>query len=90
MHLALYWLVFRYGVRLRLVFPFRAVLRTAVNLVPAVAIALLLRPYLDSGLNLLAMTLAGAGLYALAMYWNHDLSPEELGMLRKVTSRRAA
>lgn len=90
MHLALYWLVFRYGVRLRLVFPFRAVLRTAVNLVPAVAIALILRPYLDDGLNLLAVTLAGAGLYAVAMYWNHDLSPEELGLLRKVTSRRAA
>jgi O-antigen/teichoic acid export membrane protein len=90
MHLALYWLVFRFGVRLRLVFPVKAVLRTAVNLSPAVAIALFARPYIDSGLNLLAITLVGAGVYVLAMYWNHDLSPEELAMLRKVTARRTA
>jgi O-antigen/teichoic acid export membrane protein len=90
LHLALYWLVFRYGVRLKLVFPLKAVLRTAVNLVPAVAIALLAQPYLDSVLNLLAITLVGAGVYVLAMYWNHDLSSDELAMLRKATARRAA
>ncbi|MBM4220898.1 MAG: hypothetical protein FJ170_03005 [Gammaproteobacteria bacterium] len=90
LHLALYWLVFRHGVRLRLTFPFKAVLRTAVNLVPAVAIALLARPWLDDGLILLAVTLVGAALYGLAMYWNHDLSVDELAMLRKATARRIA
>ena len=90
LHLALYWLVFRYGVRLRLVFPAKAVLRTAINLVPAVAIALVARPWLDNGLTLLLVALVGAGLYALAMYWNHDLSADELGMLRRVTARRTA
>jgi O-antigen/teichoic acid export membrane protein len=90
LHLALYWLVFRFGVRLRLVFPAKAVLRTAINLVPAVAIALVARPWLDNGLTLLLVALVGAGLYALAMYWNHDLSADELVMLRRVTARRTA
>jgi O-antigen/teichoic acid export membrane protein len=90
LHLALYWLVFRHGVRLRLAFPFKAVLRTAVNLVPAVAIALLARPWLDDGLTLMAVTLVGAALYGLAMYWNHDLSADEMAMLRKATARRTA
>jgi hypothetical protein len=90
LHLALYWLVFRYGVRLRLVFPAKAVLRTAINLVPAVAIALVARPWLHDGLTLLAITLAGAAFYGLAMYWNHDLSADELGMLRRATARRTA
>lgn len=90
MHLALYWLVFRFGVRLRLAFPLKAVVRTACNLVPAVILALLARPWLNNGLHLLAVTLGGAGLYALAMYWNHDLSTDELAMLRKATAGRKA
>jgi O-antigen/teichoic acid export membrane protein len=89
LHLALYWLVFRYAVHLNLAFPVKAVLRTAINLVPAVALALIARPWLDNGVILLAITLAGAALYGLAMYWNHDLSADELAMLRKVTARRA-
>ena len=88
LHLALYWLVFRFMACAReLVFPFKAVLRTAINLVPAVAIAMLARPYLDSALNLLLVTFVGGGSYALAMYWNHDLSVDELAMLRKATGR---
>ena len=90
LHLMLYWLVFRYGVRLKLVFPSKAVLRTAINLIPPVALAVLARPYLDNALNLLLVTFAGAGLYGLAMYWNHDLSVDELAMLRKATAGRKA
>ena len=90
LHLALYWLVFRYGVRLKLVFPSTAVLRTAINLIPPVALAVLARPYLDNALHLLLVTFVGAGLYGLAMYWNHDLSADELAMLRKATAGRKA
>lgn len=87
LQLALYWGVFRYAVRLDLRFPFRAVARTAVNLLPAVGIALLARPWLDNSIALLLVMLGGACSYCLAMYWNHDLSTDEVVMLRKLTQR---
>ena len=90
MQLAMYWGAFRLVAKLAIRFPFSAVLRTAINLVPAVAIAVFARPYLDSALPLLLVMVVGAGSYCLALYWNHDLSVDELGMLRKLTSRSAA
>jgi hypothetical protein len=38
----------------------------------------------------LLVLLVGACSYCLALYWNHDLSADELGMLRKLTRRGRA
>jgi O-antigen/teichoic acid export membrane protein len=90
LQLILYWSAFRYGAQLAIRFPLRAVLRTGINLIPAVLIAVLARPWLDNAVAVLLVLLVGACSYCLALYWNHDLSADELGMLRKLTRRGRA
>jgi len=88
LQLAMYWFAFRrvFGIDLR--FPFAMMLRTAVNMVVPVVVALLLRDHLVN-VGQLLLLIAGCGLlYCVAVFFNHGLDTQELRLFEGLRRRR--
>jgi len=83
----IYWAAFRWYVKLDIVFPWRALWKTSLNLVPLIIIAIYLNPYIKNLTHLLVFSILSALLYLAISSFNRVFNEEERGLFNRAMGK---
>ena len=83
-----YWAAFRWYVKLKLHFPFIALIKTMVNLIPMALFVILAKPFIQNIISLILVVISGAAIYIFMSWKNKIFSERERDLINRAIGRR--
>ena len=83
-----YWAAFRCYIKLKLIFPWKALLQVLANVVPVIVLCIIAKPFISNVFLLIMVCIISASMYLSLSYVNNIFDVQEMNLFKRAIGRR--